>query len=137
MNNYDDIIGLRHHTPRTHSRMNPSDRAAQFAAFAALTGFGAAISETARLTDAMKDIDEYRKESISRKICFMRDVILKIPTVKIKYFVPDLRKQGGKYAVGVFRVKQVDEYKRVLVMDTGEKISFDRIVNLKIINVCS
>jgi len=58
LNNYDDIIGLRHHTPRTHSRMNPSDRAAQFAPFAALSGQEEAIEETVKLNEmriAQKD----------------------------------------------------------------------------------
>ena len=40
---YDDIIGLPHPDPQRHPRMAALDRAAQFAPFAALTGFGAAI----------------------------------------------------------------------------------------------
>ena len=46
---YDDIINLPHHTSRNHPRMTMEQRAAQFAPFAALTGHGAAIEETARL----------------------------------------------------------------------------------------
>lgn len=45
---YDDIINLPHHTSRNHPRMTMEQRAAQFAPFAALTGHGAAIEETAR-----------------------------------------------------------------------------------------
>lgn len=37
--NYEDIIHLPHPEPRRHPRMAPLDRAAQFSAFAALTGF--------------------------------------------------------------------------------------------------
>ena len=44
---YDDIIHLPHPVPRNHPQMPLRDRAAQFAPFAALTGFGAAIQETA------------------------------------------------------------------------------------------
>jgi hypothetical protein len=50
MDNYDDIINLPHHEPRHHPRMSMWNRAAQFAPFAALTGFDAAIQETDRLT---------------------------------------------------------------------------------------
>ena len=45
---YDDIIGLPHPEPQRHPRMARSDRAAQFAPFAALTGFGEEIEKTAR-----------------------------------------------------------------------------------------
>ncbi len=36
---YDDIINLPHHTSETRKHMSMHDRAAQFAPFAALTGF--------------------------------------------------------------------------------------------------
>ncbi len=48
---YDDIINLPHPTSAKHPRMPLSDRAAQFAPFAALSGHSAALVETARLTD--------------------------------------------------------------------------------------
>ena len=45
---YDDIIGLGHWEPKRHPRMSMEARAAQFAPFAALTGYEEAIEETAR-----------------------------------------------------------------------------------------
>jgi len=45
---YDDIIGLPHPEPSRHPRMSRADRAAQFAPFAALTGFGDTIEKAAR-----------------------------------------------------------------------------------------
>ena len=56
--NYDDIIQLTHHVSSVHPHMSIHDRAAQFAPFAALTGHGAAIAETARLTDEKLELDE-------------------------------------------------------------------------------
>ena len=47
-NPYEDIISLPHPTSRKHPRMSLSERAAQFAPFAALTGFGDLIDETAQ-----------------------------------------------------------------------------------------
>jgi len=44
---YEDIVNLPHYEPKRHKRMSSSARAAQFAPFAALTGFGEAIGETA------------------------------------------------------------------------------------------
>lgn len=54
MSKYDDIIMLEHPEPdpTKHPRMSRRDRAAQFAPFAALTGFGDIISETSELHDA-------------------------------------------------------------------------------------
>ena len=45
---YDDIINLPHPTSAKHPRMPLSDRAAQFAPFAALSGHSAALAETER-----------------------------------------------------------------------------------------
>lgn len=44
---YDDIIDLPHPTSKRHPRMSMEARAAQFAPFAALTGFGDVIEQTA------------------------------------------------------------------------------------------
>ena len=49
---YDEIMGLAHHVSKTRPQMPMADRAAQFAPFAALTGYDAVIRETGRLTDA-------------------------------------------------------------------------------------
>ena len=51
---YDDIIGMKHHVSERHQHMSMHDRAAQFAPFAALTGHGAAIEETANSMRAEK-----------------------------------------------------------------------------------
>ena len=45
---YDDIIKLPHYEPKHHPRMPMMARAAQFAPFAALTGYSEAIDETAQ-----------------------------------------------------------------------------------------
>ena len=58
---YDDIIDLPHHVSKNHPQMPLIDRAAQFSPFAALTGYDAAIAETARLTEEKRELsDEYR-----------------------------------------------------------------------------
>ena len=45
-NDYSDIIALPHYELRFHPRMPMEARAAQFAAFAALTGYEKAIDQT-------------------------------------------------------------------------------------------
>jgi hypothetical protein len=48
MERYDDIINLPHHVSIRHPQMSMWNRAAQFAPFAALTGYEDAISESAQ-----------------------------------------------------------------------------------------
>ena len=55
---YDDIINLPHHVSKRHPRMSLYNRAAQFAPFAALTGYEEAIANVNRDTNAKKEDNE-------------------------------------------------------------------------------
>ncbi len=55
MSEYDDIINLEHEISKKHPRMSMEDRAAQFAPFAALTGYEENIKETAILVEIEND----------------------------------------------------------------------------------
>ena len=58
---YSDIINLERHVSSKHEKMSISNRAFQFAPFAALTGYSDAIDETVRTTDEMLIIDDNLK----------------------------------------------------------------------------
>ena len=58
---YDDIIDLPHHTSKTHPQMTLYDRAAQFSPFAALSGYEAAVDETARQTEPWNPLEDDKK----------------------------------------------------------------------------
>ncbi len=88
-NSYDDIIHHPHHVSATRPHMSVIDRAAQFSPFAALTGYDAAIKETARLTDKRVDLDEYMKDTLSDKLQVIADRMKKHPEIAITYFQPD------------------------------------------------
>ena len=66
---YEDIMHLPHHVSATRPRMSMHDRAAQFAPFAALAGYDAAIRETARTTETRPELDEYEREDIGERLC--------------------------------------------------------------------
>ncbi len=58
MGKYDDIIDLPHHQSETRPHMPMRDRAAQFAPFAALTGYHDAIDAAARRAAAESESPE-------------------------------------------------------------------------------
>ena len=129
-NNYDDIIDLPHHVSATRPQMSMMDRAAQFSHFAALTGYDAAIKETARLTDQKIDLDDYEKEEINDKIQLITEHLGEDFEVVITYFQPDSRKAGGAYVDAVGIVKKIDEYDRVIILQDGKKIPIDDILDI-------
>lgn len=106
------------------------DRAAQFSPFAALTGYDAAIKETARLTDQKIDLDDYEKEEINDKIQLITEHLGEDFEVVITYFQPDSRKAGGAYVDAVGIVKKIDEYDRVIILQDGKKIPIDDILDI-------
>lgn len=127
---YDDIINLPHHVSSTHPHMTAIDRAAQFSPFAALTGYDAAIKETARLTDERVKLDEYMKDVLNDRLLIISDRIKEHPEIAIIYFQPDAKKNGGTYVTAISTAKNIDEYERVVVMTDGTSIPIDEIISI-------
>lgn len=119
---YKDIIDFPHHESRKHPRMSMSSRAAQFAPFAALTGFEDEIEETARLTSQRIELSEEKKEELNLKLQYLKMNIDKNIKVSIVYFVPDLKKEGGEYVSVTDCIKKIDEYTGTIKLDNGKVI---------------
>lgn len=128
MSKYDDIINLPHHRSKTHPHMPLIDRAAQFAPFAALTGYGDAIDETARITDIRPDLDEQQLAELNERL--LQIMAEPNAVARITYFVPDEKKSGGRYEQAEGVIKKIDEIAKVIVMDGGEKIPLSDIIEL-------
>lgn len=129
-NKYDDIIELPHPVSKKHPQMSIHDRAAQFSAFAALTGHSAAIKETERLTDGQIELDESEIMLLNEKLQMIIERISEHPEVKITYFVPDEKKDGGKYVTLEGTVKKMDMYKKLLVFDDETCVPAEDIVEI-------
>lgn len=129
---YDDIIHLPHPVSRTHPQMSLWDRAAQFAPFAALTGHGAAIAETARLTERFAQPDEDWRESLDGKLSGLLEQMGDQPEVTVTFFRPDERKAGGAYVSVSGRIRKVDTWERKLVMEDGTEVPMDYVIDLEI-----
>lgn len=132
MNNYDDIINLPHHTSKHHPRMSAEMRAAQFAPFAALTGYDDVIAEAARHTEREVELSDNDRERLDLVVAELRATIDKLPYATFTYFVPDKTKNGGQYVTNRFSVKQIDETKHLFVMTDGTQLHIRHIVDIQI-----
>ena len=131
MGKYDDIINLPHYVSEERPHMPRSARAAQFAPFAALTGYDEEINETARLTDSRAEIDEYVKYTLNIKLVMLKERINEQPQARITYFVADSLKSGGKYVTVSGTVKKIDEFRRTVLMTCGTEIPIDDIYEIE------
>ena len=127
---YDDIIGLPHHTSAKHPRMSILDRAAQFAPFSALSGYGVALAETARLTEQRINLTEEELLELDHKQQILMANIDKQPEITVTWFCPDERKEGGEDITTTGSLRRIDEVRRVVVLVDGTEISMDDIYSL-------
>ena len=127
---YDDILHLPHPTSVKHPRMPISERAAIFSPFAALTGHGDAIRETARLTEQKIELDEDTKAELDRRQAVLLEHIAEQPEITVTWFQPDERKDGGAYITTTGRLKKIDPVERMLFLLDGPKIPLDDVAGI-------
>lgn len=127
---YDDIINLPHHVSDKRPQMSMQDRAAQFSPFAALTGYDSAIRETARLTDTKLELTEETMAVLNMKLQMAADSIAEQPELSFTYFKPDEKKAGGAYVTVSGAVKKVDDYERLVILQSGERIPIDNLLDI-------
>ena len=127
---YDDIIQHPHPRSDTHPPMSLHDRAAQFSPFAALTGYEAAVSETARLTEEKAELDESRKAVLNDQLLQIRSHLPEPVDLTITCFRPDKRKAGGAYQTLSGTVKKLDLTKKQLILTDHTEIPFEQIMEL-------
>ena len=128
MSKYNDIINLPHHQSQTHPHMSPLDRAAQFAPFAALTGYEETIKETARLTNERPQLDEQQLLKLNGKL--LRIIANPKAQIRITYFAADERKEGGSYQQAEGKIKKINDYAKSITLNSGEIIPLDDIVDI-------
>jgi YolD-like protein. len=130
LHKYDDIIGMPHHQSSKHPHMPLADRAAQFSPFAALSGHGDAIRETARLTDKKMELSEDQREHLNDRFAFVIENIREQPEISVTYFMSDERKAGGAYIALTGAVKKIDEYEHAIVMLDGAVIPIEDVISI-------
>ncbi len=126
MNKYDDIINLEHHVSKVHKQMSLENRSAQFAPFAALTGYEDEVQETARITEDRIELDEEQKILINEKLNIIESQIATYPEVSVTYFVPDTKKEGGSYQTIKEKVKRINNYSNEIIFCSRIKNTYNR-----------
>ena len=137
---YADIIDLPHHQSKTHPHMSLYNRAAQFAPFAALSGYEDMIGEESRETGSQTNLEEWEMEKISQKLNLISDVIDDghCPALSITYFVPDAKKAGGEYLTVTEQIKKIDSVRRKIILMKKEgraglnaEIDIDKVTDIR------
>jgi len=123
---YRDILYRSRPVSSFRHPMSRLNRAAQFAPFDALTGFGAAIQEMARRTEARRELTEDQKAALNAQL-------LRLKTgsdVTVRYFLPDERKDGGAYLRVTGTVRKLDSHTRCLHLIDGTVIPIEHLHQL-------
>lgn len=113
-----------------YPKMSMSDRAAQFAPFAALTGHKEAILEQQRTTQTKRILSNEEKLEINEKIIELINLKSKC---RITYFEKDKTKSDGKYLNRVLSFKRIDELNKVLYFKENIQIQIDDIVDIEVL----
>lgn len=127
---YDDIINLPHHISKKHPQMSLYARSAQFAPFAALTGYEEAVKETARETNERIDIEDELKSILDGKLQIILEQIKNHPEISITYFIADTKKDGGEYVTVTGLVKKVDLYNQYIYLIDNTEIPINEIIDI-------
>lgn len=125
---YEDMLEMPHVVSRVHPQMSLRDRAAQFAPFAALVGFGAQIEEEGRVTQARRELDEQARAELDVRVGYLLERVSEHPEVTVEFFEPDALKAGGAYVKRMGVVKRVRMDVRRLEFEDGTAVALDDVV---------
>lgn len=128
--NYEDIINFHRHISNKRQQMPIEDRAAQFAPFAALTGYEENIKEASRLTDKKIELDEESKLILNNKLQIILNCINQEPIITFTYFVYDERKDGGKYVEITKAVKKINIIEGYIILEDRTKIMINEVIDI-------
>ena len=115
---YGDIINHPHWQSPTRPHMSLYDRAAQFAPFAALTGYDEMIGEESRMVDNKIELGPDEMENLNEAMNQIKRCLEEgnQPVVSITYFIPDPLKTGGRYDTITETIRRVDSIEQKLIL---------------------
>ena len=125
-----ELLEMERPVSARHAPMRRCDRAAQFAPFAALSGFDETVQEAGRLTQAQIELAENEREALNDALVRLAARLPEQPEVRLTYFQPDAKKSGGTYRTILTRVRRLDADAQVLVLTDGTRIPFDALLSI-------
>ena len=125
-----ELLEMERPVSARHAPMRRCDRAAQFAPFAALSGFDETVQEAGRLTQAQIELAENEREALNDALVRLAARLPEQPEVRLTYFQPDAKKSGGIYRTILTRVRRLDANAQVLVLTYGTRIPFDALLSI-------
>ena len=128
MNNYDDIINLKHSISSRRKKMTIKERAGQFAPFSALSGYGEKLKEVSMILDNKRELCEEEKERINS---ILRNAIKK--EIIVYYFVSKNDK-NGLYKTYKGIVKNIDLINNNILFYSGFSLKMENILDIEIID---
>ena len=128
---YSKIIDLPHYVSPHRVPMSRHDRAAQFAPFAALSGYSEDIQEAERITDSEFELSEDMLLTLNRKMDILLSHLEEKPEITVTYFLPDPKKEGGKYCKITSRVVDVFKSERTMIFENKNVLSLDSIYDME------
>ena len=128
---YGDIIDHPHWVSPKHPQMSLYKRAAQFAPFAALSGYGEAVDEAGRLTDRRQALSEEALETLNRRLRALQERSVERPPVTLVYFREDPRKEGGACVSVSGRFRQVDPVRGEIVLEDWQRVALEDLYEVR------
>ena len=125
-----ELLEMERPVSARHAPMRRCDRAAQFAPFAALSGFDETVQEAGRLTQAQIELAENEREALNDALVRLAARLPEQPEVRLTYFQPDAKKSGGTYRTILTRVRRLDANAQVPVLTDGTRIPFDALLSI-------
>jgi len=125
-----ELLEMERPVSARHAPMRRCDRAAQFAPFAALSGFDETVQEAGRLTQAQIELAENEREALNDALVRLAARLPEQPEVRLTYFQPEAKKSGGTYRTILTRVRRLDANAQVLVLTDGTRIPFDALLSI-------
>lgn len=128
---YEEILELLPPEPKERGRMPLRDRAAQFAPFAALTGYEDSLMEALMPAFDRIELGEDDANGINEALLKLKGE-KRNSLVTVTHYVENVHREGGLYVDHTANVERVDEIVNTLDLTGGLKVPFRDILHLRI-----
>lgn len=124
------LINREHHVSEKRRRMPNIERAAQFAPFAALSGYADCIDDAGYIPEAERKLDEAASQDLNTAIARLQGLPEDKRIADITYVVRDV-KYGPKYTTSRVLIRSLDLAARLMMLECGEVVRLDDVCRIR------